>query len=90
MNDNAHQLPFPLFPQVTDLHCHFIDHLTIPSRQGKGQLRRIEDVFDCWFESGALALPVLESVRACSTAGLSRVRLRCLCCKVCGCVPLLV
>ena len=37
---------------MTDLHRHFIDHLTIPSRQGKGQLRRIEDVFDCWFESG--------------------------------------
>lgn len=38
--------------QVTDLHRHFIDHLTIPSRQGKGVLRRVEDVFDCWFESG--------------------------------------
>ncbi|KAI7845602.1 hypothetical protein COHA_000889 [Chlorella ohadii] len=40
--------------KVTDLHRHFIDHLTIPSRQGKGQLRRIEDVFDCWFESGSM------------------------------------
>ncbi len=37
---------------MTDLHRHFIDHLTIPSRQGKGVLRRVEDVFDCWFESG--------------------------------------
>jgi isoleucyl-tRNA synthetase len=43
---------------VTDLHRHFVDQLTIPSRQGKGVLRRVEDVFDCWFESGALqALP---------------------------------
>eukprot|EP00798_Chlamydomonas_sp_ICE-L_P031959 gene31959-16098_t len=40
--------------KVTDLHRHFIDHLTIPSRQGKGVLCRIEDVFDCWFESGAM------------------------------------
>ena len=40
--------------KVTDIHRHFIDHLTIPSRQGKGTLRRIEDVFDCWFESGSM------------------------------------
>eukprot|EP00887_Chlorella_sp_A99_P005236 scaffold1.g5236.t1 len=40
--------------RVTDLHRHFIDHLTIPSRQGKGVLQRVEDVFDCWFESGSM------------------------------------
>lgn len=40
--------------KVTDLHRHFIDHLTIPSRKGKGVLRRVEDVFDCWFESGSM------------------------------------
>lgn len=39
---------------VKDLHRHFIDGLTIPSRQGKGELRRVEDVFDCWFESGSM------------------------------------
>lgn len=39
---------------VTDLHRHFIDHLTIPSKQGKGVLRRVDDVFDCWFESGSM------------------------------------
>lgn len=43
----------PSTSQVTDLHRHFVDQLTIPSRQGKGVLRRVEDVFDCWFESGA-------------------------------------
>ena len=37
---------------ITDLHRDKIDHITIPSRQGKGELRRIEEVFDCWFESG--------------------------------------
>ncbi|KAH0558452.1 hypothetical protein GP486_004890 [Trichoglossum hirsutum] len=31
-----------------------IDHITIPSKQGKGRLHRIEEVFDCWFESGSM------------------------------------
>lgn len=39
---------------VTDLHRENIDHLTIPSKQGKGVLRRIPEVFDCWFESGSM------------------------------------
>ncbi|KAK7692957.1 hypothetical protein QCA50_004598 [Cerrena zonata] len=38
---------------ITDLHRDKIDHITIPSKQGKGQLKRIEEVFDCWFESGS-------------------------------------
>jgi isoleucyl-tRNA synthetase len=37
---------------VTDIHREKIDHLTIPSQKGKGVLKRIEEVFDCWFESG--------------------------------------
>ena len=37
---------------ITDLHRESIDQITIPSKQGKGQLKRIEEVFDCWFESG--------------------------------------
>ncbi|KAL9169223.1 hypothetical protein ABFS82_04G067000 [Erythranthe guttata] len=41
---------------VTDLHRHKIDHITIPSSRGPefGVLRRVEDVFDCWFESGSM------------------------------------
>ncbi|KAG2235857.1 isoleucyl-tRNA synthetase [Thamnidium elegans] len=39
---------------ITDLHRESIDHITIPSKQGKGTLRRIEEVFDCWFESGSM------------------------------------
>ncbi|KAI0226422.1 isoleucine--tRNA ligase [Massospora cicadina] len=39
---------------LTDIHKHKIDHITIPSRTGRGQLRRIEEVFDCWFESGSM------------------------------------
>ncbi|WIA42068.1 hypothetical protein OEZ86_009348 [Tetradesmus obliquus] len=40
--------------KVDDLHRHFIDDITIPSSRGKGLLRRIDDVFDCWFESGSM------------------------------------
>lgn len=39
---------------ITDLHRESIDSLTIPSKQGKGELKRIEEVFDCWFESGSM------------------------------------
>ncbi len=39
---------------ITDLHRHFIDKITIPSQQGKGVLRRVDEVFDCWFESGSM------------------------------------
>ncbi len=38
---------------VTDLHRHFIDHLTWPSPSG-GTMRRIPEVLDCWFESGSM------------------------------------
>ncbi|XP_078104974.1 isoleucine--tRNA ligase, cytoplasmic [Sander vitreus] len=40
--------------KVTDLHRENIDSLTIPSRCGKGVLRRVTEVFDCWFESGSM------------------------------------
>jgi len=40
--------------RVTDLHKHHVDALEIPSRQGGGPLRRIPEVLDCWFESGAM------------------------------------
>lgn len=38
----------------TDLHREFMDKIKIPSKQGKGMLTRIPDVFDCWFESGSV------------------------------------
>lgn len=41
--------------KVTDLHRDNIDHITIPSaRPGHPPLKRIPEVFDCWFESGAM------------------------------------
>jgi isoleucyl-tRNA synthetase len=38
--------------KVTDLHPHKIDHLTF-TKNGK-VMKRIGDVFDCWFESGSM------------------------------------
>ena len=40
--------------KITDIHRENIDDLTIPSKQGKGVLRRIPEVLDCWFESGSM------------------------------------
>ncbi|KOC69966.1 Isoleucine--tRNA ligase, cytoplasmic [Habropoda laboriosa] len=41
--------------KITDIHRENIDHLTIPSnRSGYPPLRRIPEVFDCWFESGSM------------------------------------
>jgi len=40
--------------EITDLHRDYVDDITIPSRQGKGVLRRVPEVFDCWFESGSM------------------------------------
>jgi isoleucyl-tRNA synthetase len=39
---------------LKDIHREFIDDITIPSKKGKGVLRRVPEVFDCWFESGAM------------------------------------
>ncbi|CAG8425837.1 unnamed protein product [Penicillium salamii] len=40
--------------ELNDIHRDKVDHITIPSKQGKGVLRRVSEVFDCWFESGAM------------------------------------
>jgi isoleucyl-tRNA synthetase len=36
-----------------DLHKHLVDEITIPCSCG-GTMRRISEVLDCWFESGAM------------------------------------
>jgi len=41
--------------KVDDLHRPFIDTLTCPDPlDPKYTIRRVEDVFDCWFESGSM------------------------------------
>jgi isoleucyl-tRNA synthetase len=44
--------------KVNDLHRPFIDELTAPNPNdpsGKSILKRVPDVFDCWFESGSMS-----------------------------------
>jgi isoleucyl-tRNA synthetase len=41
----------------TDLHRPYVDELTRPNPDdptGKATMRRVEDVLDCWFESGSM------------------------------------
>lgn len=40
--------------KVDDLHKEFVDQLEIPSPTGKSPLKRIDEVLDCWFESGSM------------------------------------
>lgn len=40
--------------KINDIHREVIDKLTIPSKMGKGPLKRVSEVFDCWFESGSM------------------------------------
>ncbi|EXJ57380.1 isoleucyl-tRNA synthetase [Cladophialophora yegresii CBS 114405] len=40
--------------EINDLHRDKVDDITIPSQKGNGTLRRVEEVFDCWFESGSM------------------------------------
>lgn len=39
---------------ITDLHKEHVDSITIPSKEGRGDLKRVPEVFDCWFESGSM------------------------------------
>ncbi|KAK5639168.1 hypothetical protein RI129_011660 [Pyrocoelia pectoralis] len=41
--------------KISDLHRESIDHLEIPSKTpGNPPLRKVPEVFDCWFESGSM------------------------------------
>ena len=40
--------------KIDDLHMEFIDDITIRSPTGRGVLKRVPFVFDCWFESGSM------------------------------------
>ena len=40
--------------ELTDLHRHVVDKITVPSKKGGEPLKRIDEVFDCWFESGSM------------------------------------
>jgi isoleucyl-tRNA synthetase len=40
--------------KLPDIHKHFVDDLTYSCPQCKGEMRRVTEVFDCWFESGSM------------------------------------
>jgi len=40
--------------QVSDLHREYVDHLTFTIAGEPGTYRRVPEVLDCWFESGAM------------------------------------
>ncbi len=40
--------------KVPDLHIDVVDKITIPSPTGKSDLKRVDGVLDCWFESGSM------------------------------------
>lgn len=56
-NAQVMELPFTVQPHNTeygtDLHRPYIDAVTLPCACG-GEMKRIPDVFDCWFESGSM------------------------------------
>lgn len=39
---------------VSDLHKDVVDEITFPCSKCGGTMKRISDVFDCWFESGSM------------------------------------
>ncbi len=40
--------------KLEDIHKHFIDEITWTAPDGKQRMKRIPQVLDCWFESGAM------------------------------------
>ncbi len=40
--------------RLDDLHKHVVDPVTFPCPDGDGTMRRVPEVLDCWFESGAM------------------------------------
>ena len=41
-----------IYPE--DLHKQYVDKITFPCKKCSGTMRRIPEVFDCWFESGSM------------------------------------
>lgn len=40
--------------KIKDIHKHYVDHIDFPCKKCNGTMKRIEEVLDCWFESGAM------------------------------------
>ncbi|MBU2575849.1 isoleucine--tRNA ligase [Patescibacteria group bacterium] len=46
--------------KVEDLHKHFVDEVAFKCKECEGEMRRIPDVLDCWFESGSMPFAQLH------------------------------
>ena len=46
--------------RLNDLHRESIDNIEIPSKMGKGTLKNVRLVLDCWFESGCVPIAQLH------------------------------
>lgn len=40
--------------KLADIHKHFVDAVTVPCPKCRKPMSRIEEVLDCWFESGSM------------------------------------
>lgn len=47
---------FSGFKEPLDLHRPFVDELTFDCQKCKGKMRRVSEVIDCWFDSGAMPI----------------------------------
>jgi len=45
---------FSGFKEPLDLHRPFVDELTFDCARCKGEMKRVPEVIDCWFDSGAM------------------------------------
>jgi len=51
---------FSGFKQPLDLHRPFVDEVTFTCPKCKGEMRRVQEVIDCWFDSGAMPVAQLH------------------------------
>jgi isoleucyl-tRNA synthetase len=51
---SAEELEKKTGTSIDDLHMHFIDQLGFACDACQGPMKRISEVFDCWFESGSM------------------------------------
>ena len=47
---------FSGFKEPLDLHRPFVDEMTFNCSKCKGKMRRVPEVIDCWFDSGAMPI----------------------------------
>ena len=46
--------------KITDLHKEFMDKIEFPCSECQKTMKRVEDVLDCWFESGSMPFAQLH------------------------------